>query len=112
MRLVSVLTLVLTFAVLTAVSASPSCLTKSEARRHWPNAHLWWHGTRHCWDNQRGRKRYRDPVFSKKVATATFTAPVPTVPSVPAVPRPMTFAPALDVRLRFLPWEQRIAGSF
>jgi hypothetical protein len=90
--------------------ASPSCMTKNEARRHWPRAHIYWHGPGHCWDNRKGRRReYRDPVFSKKVATVSFHAPDP---APEPVYRPMTFAPDIDANLRFLPWEQRIAGSF
>src|ERR671939_1344229 len=30
--------------------ASPSCMTKSEARAKFPKEHLWWHGSGHCWD--------------------------------------------------------------
>lgn len=30
--------------------ASPSCMTQSEARQKFPNAHLWWHGPNRCWD--------------------------------------------------------------
>lgn len=101
-----------------AAVASPSCMTKREARHHWPRAHIYWHGSDRCWDNHRGRgkrdrerKRYRDPVFSsKKVATVTFQAPVPEV--IEPVYRPMTFVPDLDRYMRFVPWEQRIAGSF
>lgn len=91
--------------------ASPSCMTKSEARHRWPTTHIWWHGRGHCWDNRRGgsiRYRYRDPVFSKVQAAAA----VPVVPAVPSVPPPMYFVLSLDRYMRFLPWEQRIAGSF
>jgi hypothetical protein len=90
-------------------ATTATCLTKHEARAKFPRAHLYWHGTRHCWDNQRGRKRYRDPVFSKdKIKTASAAeAPPP-----PVVYRAMTFSPVFDAYLKFLPWERRIAGSF
>ena len=110
-RFASVIAMALTLtASIVFASASSSCLTKSEARRHWPRAHIYWHGPGHCWDNRKGRRReYRDPVFSKKVATVSFHAPDP---APEPVYRPMTFAPDIDANLRFLPWEQRIAGSF
>jgi hypothetical protein len=94
-------------------SASSGCMTKNEARRHYPTAHLYWHGRGHCWDNRKGRKRYKDPVFSKLAGPLPVPAPdtLPT-PFVQPVYRAMTFAPAIDTMLRFLPWEQRIAGSF
>jgi len=37
--------------------ASPSCMTKSEARQKLGTAHLYWHGTGHCWDANPGRRR-------------------------------------------------------
>jgi hypothetical protein len=38
--------------------ASPSCMTQSEARQKFPTAHLWWHGSGHCWDaTPPGRQR-------------------------------------------------------
>jgi hypothetical protein len=33
----------------TASEASPSCETRTEARRHYGSAHLYWHGADHCW---------------------------------------------------------------
>ena len=90
-----------------AASASPSCLTKKEARAKWPGAHLYWHTERHCWDNHRGGKRYRDPVFgSSKIAAAGD--PIVTGP----VYRALLMAPGFEPAPRFLPWEKRVAGSF
>jgi hypothetical protein len=34
----------------TASEASPSCMTRTEARRHFGSAHLYWHGADHCWN--------------------------------------------------------------
>lgn len=34
-------------------AASPECMTKSEARQAHPRAHLFWHGSRRCWDDRR-----------------------------------------------------------
>jgi hypothetical protein len=50
--------LALSILLTTAAHASPTCLTKSEARVHWPRTHLYWHGEDHCWDNHRGGRRY------------------------------------------------------
>ena len=35
--------------VSTPSQASKSCMTQAEARQHFANSHLYWHG-RHCWD--------------------------------------------------------------
>ena len=37
--------------------ASPSCMTKSEARQKLGTAHLYWHGAGHCWDATPPRRR-------------------------------------------------------
>jgi hypothetical protein len=37
--------------------AAGSCMTKSEARRVYSTAHLYWHGADHCWDATPGRRR-------------------------------------------------------
>jgi hypothetical protein len=93
--LVAMTLLILSFAAV----GSPSCMTKREARAHYPRAHLYWHGSAHCWDNRRGgtrrQKRDRDPLFARN--EVTVAGPV---------------VPGLDVFQRFLPWEQRIVGSF
>jgi hypothetical protein len=34
----------------TASEASPSCMTRTEARKHFGSAHLYWHGAEHCWN--------------------------------------------------------------
>jgi hypothetical protein len=49
--------------------ASPSCMTKHEARARYPTTWLYWHTERHCWDNHRGRHR-----------TAKESAPVQRAP--------------------------------
>ena len=36
--------------VATPSGASPSCMSKIEARQHFGSAHLYWHGRNHCWD--------------------------------------------------------------
>jgi hypothetical protein len=43
--------MVVLMSVLTAPSeASESCMTKTEARRHFVSVHIYWHGADHCWD--------------------------------------------------------------
>jgi hypothetical protein len=37
--------------------ASSSCMSKSEARKHFASLHLYWHGPDHCWDATPGRHR-------------------------------------------------------
>ena len=36
--------------VTTPSAASPSCMSKSEARQHFGPVHIYWHGQDHCWD--------------------------------------------------------------
>jgi hypothetical protein len=46
--------------VLTAPSeASKSCMTKSEARRHFALVHIYWHGKDHCWDATSARRHHQ-----------------------------------------------------
>jgi hypothetical protein len=35
-----------------AAAATPACMTQSEARTKWRQAHLYWHGLHHCWDDR------------------------------------------------------------
>ena len=42
--------IVVTLLVATTPSeASESCMTKAEARQHFPTMHIYWHGLDHCW---------------------------------------------------------------
>jgi hypothetical protein len=34
----------------TPSEASESCMSKAEARQHFPSLHIYWHGPDHCWD--------------------------------------------------------------
>ena len=34
----------------TPTVASESCMSKAEARQHFPTLHIYWHGRDHCWD--------------------------------------------------------------
>jgi hypothetical protein len=36
--------------VTTPSDASPSCMSKTEARQHFGSMHIYWHGQNHCWD--------------------------------------------------------------
>src|SRR5437588_9455037 len=43
--------IVVTMLVATTPSlASQSCMSKAEARQHFPTLHIYWHGPDHCWD--------------------------------------------------------------
>jgi hypothetical protein len=48
MRVVLFVVVMLTMA--TTSEASRSCMSKTEARRHFGPVHLYWHGADHCWD--------------------------------------------------------------
>jgi hypothetical protein len=43
----------------TPSAASPSCMSRTEARRHFGSSHLYWHGGDHCWDATPPRLHYR-----------------------------------------------------
>src|SRR5450631_3947048 len=43
----------------TASEASTSCMTRTEARRHFGSAHLYWHGADHCWNVTAVRRHHR-----------------------------------------------------
>jgi hypothetical protein len=47
-----------------AADNTPPCLSKAQARAEHPKAHLYWHGSDHCWDNQ--QRRHRDPPDARK----------------------------------------------
>lgn len=36
--------------VTTPSGASQSCMSKAEARQHFPSVHIYWHGSDRCWD--------------------------------------------------------------
>src|SRR5216684_878094 len=43
----------------TASEASPSCMTRTEAHRHFGSAHIYWHGAGHCWDATSTRQHHQ-----------------------------------------------------
>jgi hypothetical protein len=51
------LALIVTLLAAFPALAGPSCMTKHEARSHYGNDWIYWHGPGHCWDNQRGHVR-------------------------------------------------------
>jgi hypothetical protein len=48
MRVVVFVVVMLSMA--TTAEASKSCMSKTEARKHFGSVHLYWHGEDHCWD--------------------------------------------------------------
>jgi hypothetical protein len=48
----------------TISEASQSCMSKSEARRHFGLVHIYWHGADHCWDASATRLRHQ---FARKI---------------------------------------------
>lgn len=99
-------------------AASPECMTKSEARQAHPRTHIFWHGTRHCWDDRRKGdgihpERRAKPAAPKPAAAEPVALPVvalepdeaadmePTDAVPYALPLPMVAYPL--VRSRFPP---------
>jgi hypothetical protein len=78
-----VVIVVMMLAVTTPLEASQSCMSKTEARQHFGDVHIYWHGPGHCWDGSPSRhhqiqsERRKVPV---DVAEKTSDAPKP-VPS-------------------------------
>src|SRR5438132_2479193 len=54
--------------------ASPSCMTQTEARQKFPNAHLWWHGPNRCWDATASRRYLAQRIKTKEARPAQFDA--------------------------------------
>lgn len=50
---------VLMLLVTTSSNASPSCMSKDEARKHFGPVHIYWHGPEHCWDASPSRRYHR-----------------------------------------------------
>jgi hypothetical protein len=48
-----------TLVLATAVDASPSCMSKTEARQHFGTVPLYWHGRSRCWDATATRREPR-----------------------------------------------------
>ena len=42
----------------TASEASESCMTRTEAHRHFGSAHIYWHGADHCWNATSTRRHH------------------------------------------------------
>ena len=58
--------IVVTMLVAAAPSkASQSCMSKAEARRHFPSLHIYWHGPDHCWDAMPSRRHQADQARRK-----------------------------------------------
>ncbi|MFY9952164.1 hypothetical protein [Bradyrhizobium sp.] len=49
----------------TPSKASRSCMSKDEARQHFPTLHIYWHGADHCWDAMPSRRREADQARRK-----------------------------------------------
>jgi hypothetical protein len=58
------------------VYGSSACMTESEARAKFPKAHLYWHGSEHCWDDRPGYGSHAD------VRPALAPARVPSQPKI------------------------------
>jgi hypothetical protein len=58
--------------------AAASCYTHDEARKLWPQAHLWYHGSARCWDNAApGRLRLLTSTSTTTTSTGTLTSAPP-----------------------------------
>src|SRR5215469_1685874 len=61
------------------VYGSSTCMTESEARAKFPNAHLYWHRAEHCWNDS--------PGYASRTLTAVpMQSPRPAPAPVPSQP--------------------------
>jgi hypothetical protein len=51
---------VVLLALTTSMEASQSCMTRTEARQHFPSLHLYLHPHEHCWDTVPTRKTFHN----------------------------------------------------
>jgi hypothetical protein len=56
---VIVVSMLVVLVVTTPSEASPSCMSKIEARQRFGSVHIYWHGPNHCWDATPGHRRAR-----------------------------------------------------
>ena len=56
-------------------SAPAPCYTHDEARKLWPQEHLWYHGSARCWDNAAPDRRR--PLTSISTSTTSPGTPTP-----------------------------------
>src|SRR5579859_6839594 len=91
-----------------AASASPSCMTKNEARQQYRTSFLYWHGAWHCWDN-RGGHRKASHARSTEIAVAEHV-PLPQArPEMPEAKMEVVTepAPTLPVQKIAIDWRER-----
>src|SRR5262245_43992590 len=77
------------------VYGSPACMTVSEARSKFLKAHLYWHGSKHCW-NDRAAYGLRAPAIVPLASPRRALAAVPsasTRPTPTPSPPPETLEP-------------------
>jgi hypothetical protein len=51
----------------TPSEASPSCMSKTEARQHFGSVHIYWHGRDHCWDATPTRRYHQINRVQRKI---------------------------------------------
>jgi hypothetical protein len=61
--------------------ASPSCMTQAEARKHFGNKHLYWHGPNRCWDATPGRRQLAQRIKARESRPAVRNAQVERTPA-------------------------------
>ena len=91
--------------------ASPSCMTKTEARRHFGSAHIFWHGPDHCWDATPSRLSLQVDKFRRTLQTRKTQQELSARKDEPSVERPKWY----DSMSKMLPdddaaqtpWEER-----
>jgi hypothetical protein len=116
-----------------APAGAAPCFTHSEAKEHWPQAHLFWHTERHCYDrSRRGGDDYDVPIsHDAKTKKNDVDQAVPGVhttvyypglqvnawplPQLPLGGHDMSSWPVLldvDAPTKFDVWRDRVRGSW
>ncbi len=87
-------------------AASPSCMSRTEARRHFGSAHLYWHGRNHCWNALQPQRhhriagvqrsvqpKWREPMAAMLPDNEPVQKPVQTAAQTPSPDRPANIEP-------------------
>ena len=88
-----------------AQATDPTCLTKAEARKKFPKAHLYWHTQHRCWDATPTWRASRANYKRRLTVEHAMEAP-------PTRYRVMNAPTDVSAKTAFTPWDERVEGAF
>jgi hypothetical protein len=90
----------------TSSEASPSCMSKTEARQHFGAVYLYWHGPEHCWDATPTRARGIRHRVRHDEPAPRFVIPIPSPDLRRSANAMVTDEPETDL-ITATPWVER-----